>query len=159
MTMGSCASLEKYLEKHHVSKGDEKTGWFTLKGQKKYVKCVRINDVDTIVIVIRIHNTNYQMTCRLEGIDGAEMRSKLNYAYREEEKKVALQGKKTLEDMILNHVVYVHCGGWDKYGRLLGTIFLKPEDSVSINQKLIDLNLACKYDGKQKIPFHEWRKE
>ena len=67
-------------------------------------------------------------------------------------------------------MVMVHCGEFDKYGRLLGQIYLKDEyeqqtggggdsddlQKNSINQWLIDNNYAFPYDGGSKKCWEEF---
>ena len=49
-----------------------------------------------------------------------------------------------------NNILFIETNGSEKYGRTLATLYLKKNDSYSINQKLIDLKLADKYYGKKK---------
>ena len=46
----------------------------------------------------------------------------------------------------------------DKYGRVLGTIYLKEGDEKSINQLLIDKGYAYAYFGKTKKKFKDQKK-
>lgn len=126
--------------------------WLSLDGQKLLCKVIDVYDGDTLTIVFPFCNTFFKEKCRLEGIDSAEIRTK-----NIEEKKYAIETKKWLSNLILNKFVYIQCGNWDKYGRLLGTIFLIENPNKSINNMLIENNMAYQYDGKTKKCFTEWK--
>ena len=55
--------------------------------------------------------------------------------------------------MNTNQLVYIKCGEFDKYGRLLGTLFINKEDEKSINQLMIDEGYGYEYDGGTKKKF------
>lgn len=115
-------------------------------------KVIDVYDGDTITIIIAFKNNPYKIKCRLSGIDSAEIRTK-----NVEEKNAGLVAKHWLSDQILGKKIWIKCGDWDKYGRLLGEIFLE-KDTQSINQTLMEKNLAYSYDGKKKRKFDEWKK-
>ena len=52
-----------------------------------------------------------------------------------------------------NRLVYIKCGKFDKYGRLLGTIYLKKDNGIldnSVNQLMVKYNYAIPYSGGSK---------
>ena len=62
------------------------------------------------------------------------MKPPKNQINREDEITAAKKSKKFLEDLVLNKVIVMKCGDWDKYGRLLGTLYLNDLcSSVDIN--------------------------
>ena len=63
------------------------------------------------------------------------------------EKKFGYEVRDKLRGKILNKVVKVKCGEFDKYGRLLTEIYFEDEN---VNQWLIDSNYAFEYDGGTK---------
>ena len=139
--MGVCYSQEpltKYTK--------DNTSFFEIKGIH-IAKVVDVYDGDTITVVLLIHKTPYKFKCRLNGIDTPEIRTK-----NLEEKEMGLKAKKFLSDNILNHIVSLKCDGWDKYGRLLITIFYNKQN---INQMMIDNKFAYKYDGGTKQKFEK----
>lgn len=133
----------------------ENTKWFSLTGTISLCKCVDVYDGDTLTIIIPFNNNIYKKKCRLKGIDCAELRSK-----NIEEKKIAEDTKKVLEDFVLNKMLYVKCDKEDKYGRSLVELYLTEKDLEmninSINNKLIEMKLAYEYDGKSKKLFENW---
>ena len=40
--------------------------------------------------------------------------------------------------MNLSQLIYIKCGKFDKYGKLLGTLFIKKNDTKSVNQLMIE---------------------
>ena len=127
---------------------------FTLRNQIFTAKCVKCYDGDTVHVNIRLYNTLYKFICRLANIDTAELRSK-----NPKEKNHAQKAKKWLENLILNKIIKIKCGNFDKYGRLLIFIYLNDENMEfknSVNNLLIENNFAYKYDGGKKKKFDEW---
>ena len=58
-----------------------------------------------------------------------------------------------IREKILNKLVNVKCGDFDKYGRLLTEIFIEDE---CVNQWLIDNEYAFEYDGGTKKDWEEF---
>ena len=62
-----------------------------------------------------------------------------------------------LRELILNKLVVIKCGKFDKYGRLLAYVFQYYESgkemSISINDTLIEKKFAYPYDGGTKRIF------
>ena len=50
--------------------------------------------------------------------------------------------------MIGGKIININCLGKDKYGRILGDIFINKKESISI--LLINQKIFKKYDGKKK---------
>ena len=133
---------------------DNKIKTFSLEGEIKKGKCVNVYDGDTIKVVFPIHDKLYRWNCRLSGVDTPELRTK-----NKEEKKMGYKVRDKLREKILNKMIYVKCGEFDKYGRLLAEIYLENEYQVggssmetntSINKWLINNKYAFKYDGGKK---------
>lgn len=130
-----------------------KTAKFTLKGHKTYAKCVYVYDGDTVHVVFKMPgmggDTCFKWVIRMNGIDTPEMKSK-NIG----EKKAAIVARDYLRSLILDKVVIVDCGDFDKYGRLLGEIYLEGNEK-SLSQMMIDGGYAKAYDGGTKEGFAE----
>ena len=45
-------------------------------------------------------------------------------------KRISQIAKENLIKLVLNNVIYIQCGGWDKYGRLLVTPFTSKEGNI-----------------------------
>ena len=133
---------------------DKKVKKFSLEDDVRLAKCVHVYDGDTIQVVFPLQGILYRWSCRLSGVDTPELRTR-----NKNEKKYGYEVRDALREKILNKMIELHCGEFDKYGRLLGKIYLKTDEQQggsnensdsSINQWLIDNEYAFKYDGGSK---------
>ena len=99
--------------------------------------------------------TNNQLnkwTIRMNGYDTPEMRPSRSLENRDEIKKKAIESRDYLKSLIMNEnqLVYIHCGEFDKYGRLLGEIYVNKDDEKSVNQLMVENNYGYVYHGGTK---------
>ena len=125
------------------------TPYFSFENQTKRAKVVKVYDGDTIKIVFPINKKFFKFTCRLSGIDTPEMNSR-----DKNEKSYAHFVQRKLSGRILNQIVTVKCGKFDKYGRLLIKIYHN-NSLNSVNKWLIQKNYALPYDGGKKNSWSE----
>ena len=107
--------------KCELNKCDKKTSKFSLDGLVKLCKVVDVYDGDTCRVVFK-HNSNIsKWNIRMNGYDSPEMRPSKKLENRDEIKKKAIEAKNYLKSLIMNEnqFVYLKCGKFDKYGRLL----------------------------------------
>ena len=141
---------------------DKKIKRFSLENERKIGKCVDVYDGDTIQVVFQLQTELFRWTCRLTGIDTPEIRTR-----NKTEKQFGYTVRNYLREKILNKMVVIECGEFDKYGRLLGKIYLKQEKDAqsggdnensdsSINQWLIDNEYAFAYDGGTKKSWESY---
>ena len=133
-----------------VKDNDTEIPFLTLNNVKTSGKVVQVYDGDTCKIIIPFKHELFKWNCRLTGLDTPELRTK-NF----KEKECGYYVRDKLRDKILNKVITVHCHEFDKYGRLLVTLYENPTDSKSINDWLIENHYAYKYDGGTK-EIIEW---
>ena len=133
-----------------LSNFDDKTPEFTLSGLVTDAKCTKCYDADTVHLVIPYKGNYYRWTCRLEEIDSAEIKSK-----NKDESDFAKVSRDYLKSIILDKIISVKCGKFDKYGRLLVYLTI---DGININQHLLDKGYAYKYKGGTKKEFSDWHK-
>ena len=106
-------------------------------------KVEKVVDGDTIDIAIDLgFSLHYKTRVRLAGIDTAEKNTELG-------KKTKAYVKQTLE----GYVMRIQTTKPDKYGRILGEVFLA--DGTSFNKSLISQGLAKAYDGGTKTAWTE----
>ena len=131
---------------------DKTTPVFTLEGDMKLCKVVDIYDGDTIKVVFMDNNRINKWNIRMEGYDSPEMRPSRKLENRDEIKKKAIEAKNYLKSLIMNEnqLVYLKCGKFDKYGRLLGYVYIKEDDTESVNEMMIKNNHAYEYHGGTK---------
>ena len=129
---------------------------FNLVGKEIPVKCVDVYDGDTVTILFNWRCKIFKKKLRLSNIDTAEIRTK-----DAEEKKFGLKAKDFVSDKILDKIIWIKCEDWDKYGRLLGYIFLTRDDlknnTNSLNDTIIKKNLGYEYCGNKKRKFEDWK--
>jgi micrococcal nuclease len=126
---------------------------FSLEGQKIKAKIVSVYDGDTVKCVFPLHDKLYKWNCRLSGVDTPEIRTRNKL-----EKAYGYTVRNNLREKILNKVVNIECGEFDKYGRLLIKIQCDGDD-CSVNQWLINKDYAFAYDGNAKKCWKEHLEE
>ena len=142
----SCLYNKEVLLRKNLEKSDKKTDYFSFCKYECLAKVVHIYDGDTVHLVLPLPHTNRlrKVKARLYGIDTPEMRI-------QEQKDSAMKAKERLVELLekTNYMVNVKCGDFDKYGRVLVTIY-SPEFSKSLNDILIEEGHAYAYFGKTK---------
>ena len=140
-----------------LKKANNSTPFFSLKNKFKLCKVVDVYDGDTCKVVFSLKGEIYRWNVRLEGYDTPELRPSKSKENRDEEIASAKRARDYLSKLVMNEaqLVYIKCGEFDKYGRLLGTLFLNEKDTKSVNQIMIDNGHGYKYDGGTKKKFNE----
>lgn len=134
----------------HLKLSSKFTQELNFKNKTFLCKVVDVYDGDTVKVVFYFHDVLYRWNVRLYGINTPEMRpSKLN-PLRKSIKANAIKSRDFLKSLFqtTNNLVYIECGDFDKYGRLLGTFFYK--DTIrffdeSINYAMILGGYAKEY--------------
>lgn len=113
-------------------------------------KLYKVVDGDTIDVDIDLgFNISYYQRVRLAGIDTPESRTTDKY-----EKQLGLEVKKRLDEALKGATKIVirteKPDSTEKYGRILGWIFIDDE-KTSINEQLIKDGFAWEYMGETKI--------
>jgi endonuclease YncB( thermonuclease family) len=163
--------MEDLKNKLIVAKGDD-FEVYNLNGIETLGKVVEMYDGDTCKIILIINDQLQKINCRLLGLDTPEMKPSLSKLNRDEEIINAHKCKNRLLQLCTNceckidiimkkleckkildtntKIIKVKCHEFDKYGRLLVTLF---DDDKSLNQTLIDEKYAKSYDGGTKEQF------
>ena len=134
---------------------NEDTPLFSLESKYLLCKVVDVYDGDSCKVVFPLNEKMYKWNVRLTGYDTPEMRPPRNQENRDEEIKAARSARDFLKEKVMNQdqLVYIKCGDFDKYGRLLGTLFLEEKDEVSVNDLMIQHGHGYAYDGGTKKKF------
>ena len=106
---------------------------------------VKVYDGDTITIISKLpykDSALYKFSVRLNGIDCPEIKGETL-----KEKQCAQLARDELSKLILNKHVVLKDLKTEKYGRILAEVYL---DDLHLNQYMLDMNLAVKYDGGTK---------
>lgn len=149
--MGICQSNVK-TNTYDLNRLDDTIELFSLENKKFETKIVKVYDGDTCFAVFLLNNQPVKFKIRMEGYDSPEMKPLLSQKNREEEIEKAKKAKSELERLVLNKIVSLECGKWDKYGRLLGKIFVKENNKIiHVNDYMIKNGFGYPYDGGTKI--------
>jgi endonuclease YncB( thermonuclease family) len=111
-------------------------------GKTLEAKVISVYDGDSIKVIFPLNGEYFRWSCRLNGVDTPEIRTK-----NLKEKEMGLKVRDLLREKILDKIVTLKCGELDKYGRLLIDITYENEN---INKWLIDNNYAYEYTGGTK---------
>jgi endonuclease YncB( thermonuclease family) len=125
---------------------NNKTPLFEINHCVKLAKVVDVYDGDTVKACFSLDDSPaniYRFTIRMYGYNSEEIRQPKNDHHRDEKKKLALEQKYALENMVLNKIVYLECMGDDKYGRILGKIYLDSEKNECVNDRMVN-DHGCK---------------
>jgi micrococcal nuclease len=120
-------------------------------------KVIKVYDCDTITIATKFpylstldeSNIMYRFHIRLLGIDTPEMKTK-----NEDEKTLSHLAQKTLSELILNKKVTLKNTSLDKYGRILGNVYM--ENGIELSKWAIENRFAVPYDGGTKKSPQSW---
>ena len=143
--MGLCFSC---IYSPNLSNADSSTPFYSFDDYTTYAKVVYVYDGDTVHIVLPLPNDSsrklVKIKCRLYGIDTPELRNN-------DQKTKAKEARERLKQLLseTHSLIRVKCGKFDKYGRVLVTIYSEKYEK-SLNQMLIDDGYAYPYYGKTK---------
>ena len=124
---------------------------FTLKDKVKKCKVVDVYDGDTCKVVFIFDKKPQRFTVRLADYNSPEMRPSKNNPNRASIITSALRARDFLKNQIMNisNLVYVKCGDFDSFGRIIGTIYLEnpknKTDTVSVNDIMIKKGYGVPY--------------
>lgn len=154
--MGNCCSETTNIVTPSLASATlENTPELTLVGHKCEAKVVDVHDGDTITLAFILNGTIYHKSCRVAGVDCAEIRTS-----NKDEKKVGFEATDFVKELILNKIIWAEFTDGlddkkDKYGRLLATIYPQRGDE-SLDKILIAKNYGYEYHGEKKKKFEEW---
>ena len=97
---------------------DKDVNFWCFKGEYKG-KCTNVYDGDTCHIVFEFNKELVKLRCRLIGYDAPEMKSHIP-----EQKKIAIEARDKLRELILDKLITCKFHDFDKYGRVLCDIYI-----------------------------------
>jgi endonuclease YncB( thermonuclease family) len=147
--MGNCCSQTNIVPNLALATL-ENTTELTLVGQSMDVKVVDVHDGDTITLAFVLGSQIYHKSCRVAGVDCAEIRTK-----NKEEKALGFQATEFVKGLVLGKIVWAEFEHSDKYGRLLATIYIN-RGGERLDKILISKGYGYEYHGEKKKKFEEW---
>lgn len=123
---------------------------YKLKGIYR-AKVVSVYDGDTITIILFNKCGFEKHKVRMYGYDSPELKPRLNIKNRKKIIDKAYEARNFLEKLLLNNIVDFESFGYDKYGRLLGNIYLTHFCSkINVNKMMIEMGHGVEYYGGTK---------
>jgi micrococcal nuclease len=102
----------------------------------------KVYDGDTIHAIFK-HEDKYQkFKIRMLGYNSPELKPSRKIKNRDIIIKNAKKSRDRLSDLIFRKVVKLDCGKFDKYGRILATVYF---NNNNINKIMLDENLGVVY--------------
>jgi endonuclease YncB( thermonuclease family) len=133
----------------------ENTPNYSYENLKKIVKILKVIDGDTIDIALHYEDTGkiFKHRVRMYGLDTPEMHPSLSNPDRLKEIEASKQAKEALTKRLNENenLVVAHFHKFDKYGRLMATLYDKQGDDI--NKWMISSGHAQEYFGKTKKKF------
>ena len=128
---------------------------FSFAGQRFLAKIVDYYDGDTVTVAFEFNGRLIQYKARLVGYDSPEMKPLKTNPNRLAEKAAAAAARAALIGKVQGGLVYIECGEFDKYGRILVTAFLRAgeENGENINEWMVAQGHGTPYDGGKKAAF------
>lgn len=165
-TVSGTSNIDESMEEElmRATKGKD----FSFEGAWLLAKVVDVYDGDTLRIVFWYRREIIQYRARMNGYDSPEMRPPKSKPNRDAEIAAAKNAKEALAGRLETGLIRVHCGGFDKYGRLLITAYTRdtrdtrdgagqaaaePPRGQSVNEWMIKSGHGVPYSGGTKTPF------
>ncbi len=167
--MGICMS---FYYNYQLKQLNDNIKLFDLKGSVYSAKVVDVYDGDTCTVVFRLNNDFTKFKVRCLGYDTPEMKPPKDSENRDKLIDMAIKSrnyfvsrvtncqidiskhytKKELKNLINSNtkLIKVKSHGWDKYGRLLGEIYI---GKTNLNNEMVEKNYGYSYDGGTKETF------
>jgi endonuclease YncB( thermonuclease family) len=119
-----------------------KTPKWSFEGRTVTAKCVKVYDGDTATFAFIPYPNSKpcSFSCRFLGYNSAEIKTKDAV-----EKAKGLAAKEYLSNMILNHIVKLELGAFDKYGRILVEVYLP--SGFHVNSEMLRSGHGKEYHG------------
>lgn len=103
-------------------------------GKYRYCKFDQIYDGDTADIYFYDNSTIIRFAFRFYGYDSAEMKPLKSDPNREQIKKAAKEDKLALENLLKDKYLVVHFMENEKYGRMMGNVWIVNDTNISEDQ-------------------------
>lgn len=125
---------------------------FSFQNKRFTAKPCEIYDGDTFSAIFEYRGEIIKYRCRCYGYDSPEMKPLLSKENREQEIAAAHKAKERFTELLqrgTNGLVEIHCGDFDKYGRILVTVYNESE-AISINSTMLTEGHGKTYMGGHK---------
>lgn len=127
--------------------------YFSFENKQVVAKICNVYDGDTFSAIFYYGELPIKYRCRCLGYDSPEMKPLKSVLNRDTIIEKAKQSKNKFIELVNKHpskLVILNCDKFDKYGRILVTIF-NGVDETSVNQIMINDGFGNVYDGGTKL--------
>ncbi len=124
---------------------------FSFENLEKICKIVDVYDGDSFTACFYHHDQIIKYKFRANGYDSPEMRPRLNIENREDMINKAVEAKNKFIELsdCENNLVKIKFGNFDKYGRILATVF-NLSNNNNVNELMIQNGYGYEYHGGTK---------
>lgn len=134
---------------------------FTFDGTICKAKVVDTYDCDTVTIVFYWYGRPIKDSFRMYGYDSPEIKPLKSIENRDLHIRAGLHAKEFMKNLVLHKLVWIKFCKEEKYGRLMGNMYLIDPESTSyfkgtevcVNQLMISNGLGKPYNGGHKKEF------
>jgi len=122
---------------------------FNFDGQINECKVVDVYDGDTCKVCFSMGDGFYKFAVRMLGYNTHEMKQKRDDPNAATNKASAVAARDYLRNLVLGKRVFIHCHEQDKYGRILGRLYLDRTLSpqVCVNDMMLASGHGFVYSG------------
>ena len=138
-----------------LRRADDSVKQFSMEGVQCYGVLVSVYDGDTFRAVIHANGHLKKMTFRPIGYDTPEMRPPKVMENRERHIEKAKEARQKFIELCggMHSYVFLRCGKFDKYGRVLVHVSNRRYSRRTINDMMLESGLAQMYHGGKKAIF------
>lgn len=138
--------MRNLIRDYYLNKQTNSMELYKLKGWFR-CKVVDVYDGDTCTIILKNKGSYEKHKLRMYGYDSPEIKPRLNTPNREHVIRKAIEARDFLRNLILNKIVDFESMGYDKYGRLLGKLYIQ---TCGINKDINCIMLANNHGYEYK---------
>lgn len=156
------SSVDPYHTQELMTYSFDELNKFTFNGLMTKAKIVDVYDGDTVTLVFYFNNIPIKDSFRMFGYDAPELKPLKTIPHRELHIRAGQFVRDFLKQKILGQVVWVKFCQEEKYGRLMGFLYMVNPDQSSvfneennINEFVISKGYGKPYEGGHKSEFSE----
>jgi len=141
--------------KYLLRKANDSIKPYNMDGVQCYGVLVNVYDGDTFKAVV-YHNRRFKkLTFRPIGYDTPEMKPLKSMENREAHIEKAKEARQKFIDLCggMHSYIFLRCGKYDKYGRVLVHVTNRRYSRKTINDLMLESGLANPYNGGTKLEF------
>jgi endonuclease YncB( thermonuclease family) len=147
--------MKDCYHKYLLCKANDTIKQFSMDGVQCYGVVVNVYDGDTFRAVVYHNGLMKKLTFRPVGYDTPEMKPLKSMENREIHIEKAKEARQKFIDLCggMNSYVFLRCGKYDKYGRVLVHVTNRRYSRKTINNLMLESGLSNPYNGGTKLEF------